>query len=105
MYGPWSPGIDQSERRAQLRGLASIAAVYLSSAHPLVEMLRDAEHDERRLNAAFDMFEALHAKTRRQMLSTHAAVTGPRRPQRPRRLSRDDLDQAEPVGDLREGGA
>jgi hypothetical protein len=97
-YGPWSPGIDQDERRAQLRGLASIAAVYLSSRHPLVEALRHAEHDERRLDAAFEMFEGLHPKTRRQMLATHAAVTGPRLPQRRRRPYRDDLDESEPIG-------
>jgi hypothetical protein len=82
-YGPWSPGCrGHDERKAQLRSLAALAAVYLGSDHSLVDVLRAAESDPMAFIAAEDAIARVPSLTRRRILSTFSAITfrTPRRP-------------------------
>ena len=78
---PRSPGIAPVERVAQLRSLAALAAVFLGSAHPLVEMLRAAKRDDEAAMRALHMIDRVPPLTRRRTLATFCRVTcgtGPR---------------------------
>jgi hypothetical protein len=77
-FGPWSSGLDATERVAQFRSLASLAALMTGSGNPLVQALRQAEHDTAAAALALDLINALPALTRRRLLSTFGAVTWPR---------------------------
>jgi hypothetical protein len=46
-FGPWSPSVGSVERIAQFRSLAALAALLVSSHHPLVAELRAAERFDR----------------------------------------------------------
>jgi hypothetical protein len=82
LFGPWSPGLDPTERRAQLRSLAALAAVFTGSGSELVAALRDAEHGEAAAAHAFEVLNRLPALTKRRLLSAFGAVTWPRQPSR-----------------------
>jgi hypothetical protein len=79
-FGPWRPEIDPTERTAQLRCLAGLAAVFRGSHDPLVSALRAAEHDATALARAAELLERLPALVKRKLLSTYGAVTWPARP-------------------------
>jgi hypothetical protein len=95
-FGPWVVGIAPAERIAQLRALAALAAVFLGSAHPLVEMLRAAERDDDAAAQALALLDRVPSLTGRRMLATFCRVTWP--PAWSRRAS-------EAGAFLREGGA
>lgn len=78
-YGPWSPEVDDAERRRQLRALAALALVFLGDGDPLVDTLRMAEVDPQALGSAFDLLERAPALKRRRMLAVLSRVTFGRR--------------------------
>jgi hypothetical protein len=79
-FGPWRPEIDATERVAQLRCLAGLAAVFRGCHDPLVAALREAEHDAAALARASELLERLPALVKRKLLSTFGSVTWPARP-------------------------
>jgi hypothetical protein len=83
-WGPFSPACKgHAERKAQLRCLQGIIACHHGSDHPLITLLRAAEHDAMRFVEAFDAMEKMPALYRRRVLSVLSAVTWPQRPYRP----------------------
>jgi hypothetical protein len=83
-FGPWSPGIAQAERIAQLRSLAALAAVLVGSGHQLVAELRAAETDRDAAERALALLDALPRLTQRRLIATFGAITfrpaSPRKP-------------------------
>jgi hypothetical protein len=75
LFGPWSPGLDPIERRAQLRSLATLAAAFLGSSAPVVAALRAAERDEAAAAHALQLLNTVPALKRRRLLSVFGAVT------------------------------
>jgi hypothetical protein len=73
-FGPWRPELPATERIAQLRCLAGLAAVFRGSHYPLVAALRKAEHDA----AALAQASGMPALVKLRLLSTFGAVTWPR---------------------------
>lgn len=77
-WGPFSPTVrGHQERCCMLRSLAALVACHCGSAHPLVLILRRAEHDPMAFAAAQPAFEALPALTRRRVISTFSRLTWP----------------------------
>jgi hypothetical protein len=77
-FGPWVEHLDPAERRKRFRSLASLAAAYLGSSHPLVTTLRKAEVDTMAATEALELLDTLPALTKRRMLSTFGAITSSR---------------------------
>jgi hypothetical protein len=73
-YGPWSPLLDEDERRRQLRCMAGLVAVLAGSGHAAVAALRKAELDGEALARARRIFETLPTLARRRALSVFGAV-------------------------------
>jgi hypothetical protein len=78
LFGPWSPGIDATERVAQLRALSALTAAYCGSAHELVGELRRAETDPDAAARALELLDRLPSLTRRRLISTFASIMRPR---------------------------
>jgi hypothetical protein len=76
-FGPWSPDIDPTERVAEFRSLASLAALLVGSNNPLVAALRLAEQDGAAVGRALELLDGLPALTRRRLLATFGAVQYP----------------------------
>jgi hypothetical protein len=74
-FGPWSPNVGPTERIAQLRSLAALAAVSVGSGHPLVTELRAAETDSDAAKRALALLDALPSLTRRRLIATFGAIT------------------------------
>jgi hypothetical protein len=80
-FGPWSPDLcDAAERKAQFRSLATSAAAFLGSGHPLVAALRRAENDDAAAAEALALLDTTPTLIRRRMLSVFGAVNYRRRP-------------------------
>jgi hypothetical protein len=58
-FGPWLPGVDPGERKAQFRALAVLAAVFSGWRNPLIGALRQAEHDAAAAAHALELLDAL----------------------------------------------
>jgi hypothetical protein len=76
-FGPWAPGIDAVERKAQFRSLATLAAAFTGSSSPVVAALRAAEADPTKADAALAALNAVPALRRRRLLSVFGSVTWP----------------------------
>jgi len=79
LFGPFLPHLERVEKVAQFRSLATSAAAFLGSGHPLVAALRQAETDDAAADKALALLDATPTLTRRKMLSVFGAVTWPRR--------------------------
>jgi hypothetical protein len=77
-YGPWSSGIDEVERVAQLRCLACATHLLLRD-RELVAELRRAETDPGALRRSLEMVEKLPSLRRRHLLSVFSTVCWPPR--------------------------
>lgn len=75
LFGPFVPGIDPTERIAELRSLAVLVAVFTGSANPLVTLLRQAEIDPEAGTQALELLDRVPSLTRRKLLSTFGSVT------------------------------
>jgi hypothetical protein len=73
-FGPWLRKRADAERRAQLRSLAALSAVFVGSHNPVVRELRLAERDDGALVSAYALFEQLPAIPKRRILATYGAV-------------------------------
>ena len=73
-FGLWRRELGDSERNAQLRSLAALAAVFVGNRNPLVTALRLAEEDDTELGRAYVLLEALPTLPKRRLLSTYLAV-------------------------------
>jgi hypothetical protein len=71
--GPWLREADDPERYAELRSLASLAAVFVGSNNPVVTALRRAEQDDTELGRAYALLEALPSIPKRRLLATYLA--------------------------------
>jgi hypothetical protein len=80
IFGPFVPGITETERIAELRSLAVLVAVFTGSENPLVPLLRQAEHDDAAAVRALELLDRVPALTRRRLLSTFGRVTWPAKP-------------------------
>ncbi len=78
-YGPWSPTCGYEERCRQLRCLSAIAYMLLGPHNALWRTLRSAEADAKAFTDAYTLVETLPALVQRRLLSTHMAITWPRR--------------------------
>jgi hypothetical protein len=78
LFGPWLPGIPEAERRAALRALAALVAVFAGSHDPAVAALRHAELDISTSDQALAMFDQLPALPRRKIIATYAQLMRPR---------------------------
>jgi hypothetical protein len=78
-FGPWVVGVDELERRAGLRALAALVAVYCGSDNPVVSALRCAESDIAASDQALAAFDRLPSLWRRRVIAAYAAVMYPRR--------------------------
>ena len=82
LFGPWVPGVEAAERKAQLRALAAFVHVYHwepDASRALVGALRQAEGDaEQAGRIALEMFDALPTLTMRHIVSAFAALHKPR---------------------------
>lgn len=80
-WGPWSPGIDATERAARCRALAAFIRVYAGPAGAdAVEALRRAEADPAALDDAAAALNAMPTVPCRRALASFAALHRPRRP-------------------------
>jgi hypothetical protein len=79
LFGPWSPGTTEYDRRAGLRALACLVAAYCGSRHDAVDRLRAAEAVPDAMGRALLAFDRVPALRRRQVLATYAAVMRPLR--------------------------
>ena len=77
-FGPFSDGIAEGERTAQLRALAALSAVHLGSQHPLIRLLRGAERRAETRAIALAMLDATPTLTRRRIIATFASIHHPR---------------------------
>jgi hypothetical protein len=83
-FGPWTAAITPTERVAQFRLLAGLAALLFGSRNALVLSLRQAERDDVARVRALDLLNAAPALPRRRLIATFGAVMwAPSRP-RPR---------------------
>jgi hypothetical protein len=73
-FGPWSEGLAEAERHAQLRELRALVFVLCGPGHPLVGALRDAVSDPDAATTALGQMEELAPLPRRRLLSTRAAL-------------------------------
>jgi hypothetical protein len=73
-FGPWLRELGDTERCAQLRSLAALAAVFVGSGNPLVAALRCAERDDVALARAHVLLEAMPSIPKRRLLATYLAV-------------------------------
>ena len=90
LFGPWRVGLDPTERVAQLRSLAALAATFCGSRHPLVRALRAAERDQEAAAEALVLIDRLPTLRRRQMLAVFGRITwrrGRREATRPQRAT------------------
>jgi class 3 adenylate cyclase len=79
-YGPWSPSLhDEVERGKQLRSLQALVAVYMGSTSPLIAQLREAEANPGALMAASEVLDKVPSLKQRNILTTFAAITWPKR--------------------------
>jgi hypothetical protein len=69
---PWRLPAGSTERIAQFRSLAALAAVFLGIAHALVAELRAAERDDDAAAAALALLDRVPTLQRRKMLSVFA---------------------------------
>lgn len=80
-FGPWKPGLDPCERRAQLRGLRAIARLYLGPrGTDLCDALACAEHDAGALERALVALDRLASLDRRKVLASFAGIMRPPEP-------------------------
>lgn len=80
-WGPWRPGIDPCERRAQLRGLRAITRLYLGPrGADLCDALACAENDGTALGRAMAALDRLASLDRRKVLGSFAEIMGPPAP-------------------------
>ncbi len=77
VFGPWVPGIPEHERRAGLRALACLCAVFGGMGHPAVAALRRAELDPDAAGEALALFDRLPTLRRRQVVATYARIMRP----------------------------
>jgi hypothetical protein len=82
LFGPWIPGIPEPDRRAGLRALAALSAVFAGSGHPVVAALRKAEAEPETAGEALALFDKLPTLRRRQVLATYARIMSPTRASR-----------------------
>jgi hypothetical protein len=78
LFGPWLPGIPEAERRAALRALAALVAVFAGSDDPAVAALRHAEADAGALDQALEAFDRLPSLWRRRVIASYAKLMSPR---------------------------
>jgi hypothetical protein len=78
LFGPWVPGLTEPDRRASLRALAMLCAVFCGSSDPVVAALRKAELKPDTADQARALFDKLPTLRRRQVLATYARVMRPR---------------------------
>ncbi len=78
LFGPWVPGVPEAERRAALRALAALVAVFAGSDDPAVSALRRAEVDVGASDQALEAFDKLAALPRRKIISVYARLMRPR---------------------------
>jgi hypothetical protein len=74
LFGPWLPGIPEPDRRAGLRCLAGLAAVFCGSRDPVVTALRRAELSPDTAGEALALFDKIPSRRRREILATYAAI-------------------------------
>jgi hypothetical protein len=79
-FGPRTPELDPTERIAQFRSSAVLAAVFFGSQHRLVAELRNGETDVEVAARALDLLDHTPSLTRRKLLSVFGAITWPRGP-------------------------
>lgn len=77
VFGPWRPGIPETERWAGLRGLAALSAVFAGIDHPVVAALRNAEANPEMAGAALALFDRLPTLRRRQVVAVYARLMRP----------------------------
>jgi hypothetical protein len=73
-FGPWPRALGEPERCAQLRSLASLAAVFAGSGNPLAQTLRRAEREDVALPTAPSLLKSLPSIPKRHMLSVYPAI-------------------------------
>jgi len=80
VFGPWSPSpsISPMERTAQFRSLASLAATFFGSNHPIVRELRCAETDSDAAARALDLLNRTPTLTRRMEMLCGGRTASPR---------------------------
>jgi hypothetical protein len=82
LFGPWTPDTPEPDRRAGLRALAALTAVFAGSSHLVVAALRRAEAEPETAGQALALFDKLPTLRRRQVLATYARIMSP--PTKPR---------------------
>src|SRR5436190_18308298 len=87
-WGLWSRDVDRAERIARLRALGAFVSLLVGSGHPLIDMFRIAEGDEKATTAALRAFDQLPALTQRRILSSYLMLHKPRRERLSRRKRR-----------------
>lgn len=79
-WGPFADNLDDAERRARLRSLRALAAVYAGPrALTLCQQLARAEADPVALESALDALDRLASLDRRRILSSFASLHRPAR--------------------------
>ena len=75
-YGPFCPGVPDTERIAELRSLAMAVSIFIGSAHPAIARLRAAETCRPdAVSDALNAIEALPSLTRRKVLAQFSRLT------------------------------
>jgi hypothetical protein len=74
LFGPWLPEIPEPDRRAGLRALAALAAVFVGSNAPVVAALRKAELEPASAGEALKLFDRIPSRQRRNILCSYAGV-------------------------------
>jgi hypothetical protein len=78
-FGPWAPGIDDSERGARWRAMAALGIAYLGAGHPFPRCCLAASRHDVDAELAWRALEALAPLPRRRLLSAYNALGGLRR--------------------------
>lgn len=73
-YGPFRPGVDQTERIAQLRALAALVGCFVGTDSLLIRLLRKAETDDEQLMTAMRAIDRLPAGPRRKILANFLGI-------------------------------
>jgi hypothetical protein len=73
-FGPWVPGLSETERIARIRGLRALVLVLLEPKHPICAELRDAERDDAAAARAPEAVDRVPALPWRRLLATNAEL-------------------------------
>jgi hypothetical protein len=81
LFEPWSPGVSEWDRRAGLRALAALTAVFAGPSHRALAALRKAELSPETADEALAEFDRLPTLRRRQVVAVYARILRPPEPE------------------------